>query len=110
MPPDKESLAARTMRRILLSLLLAAVLLVPLFLWGGVDAHEFQRTWGKLSLGTYFSALGLHVAMYVLRTLRFQVLLPPEERPPFAPFLAVCSAYMMAALVLPAKIGEATFV
>ncbi len=98
------------MRRIILSLLLAAVLLVPLFLWGGVDVHDFERTWGKLTVGTYFSALGLHVAMYVLRTLRFQVLLPPEERPPFAPFMAVVSAYSMAAFVLPAKIGEATFV
>jgi uncharacterized membrane protein YbhN (UPF0104 family) len=110
MPPESPSLAARTLRRVILSLLLAAVLLVPLFLWGGIDAHDFARTWGQLTLGTYFAALGLHVAMYALRTLRFRVLLPAEERPAFAPFMAVTAAYTMAAFVLPAKIGEATFV
>jgi uncharacterized membrane protein YbhN (UPF0104 family) len=110
MPPDSGSLASRTLRRVILSLLLAAVLLVPLFLWGGVDARDLENTWGRLSVGTYLAALGLHAAMYLLRTLRFRILLPQSERPPFGPFLAVCSAYTMAAFVLPAKIGEATFV
>jgi uncharacterized membrane protein YbhN (UPF0104 family) len=110
MPPESPSLAARTLRRVILSLLLAAVLLVPLFLWGRLDLHDFERTWGKLTLGTYFTALGLHVAMYALRTLRFTVLLPAPERPAFAPFMGVTAAYTMAAFVLPAKIGEATFV
>jgi uncharacterized membrane protein YbhN (UPF0104 family) len=107
MPPESVS---RTLRRVVLSLLLAVVLLVPLYVWGGVDARDLERTWGRLSIGTYLGALGLHVAMYVLRTLRFQVLLPPEERPAFAGLVAVVAAYTMAAFVLPAKIGEATFV
>lgn len=110
MPQESLSLAARTLRRVILSLFLAALLLVPLFAWGGLDARDFERTWGRLTLATYFSALGLHVAMYVLRTLRFRILLPSSERPPFAPFLAVVAAYTMAAFVLPAKIGEASFV
>jgi len=109
-PLDRSSLASRTLRRILLSLLLAALLLIPLFLWGGVEAHDFERTWGRLSAGTYLTALGLHIAMYALRTLRFSILLPSAERPAFATFLAVCAAHTMAAFVLPAKIGEATFV
>jgi glycosyltransferase 2 family protein len=110
MPPDSVSLATRTLRRIVLSLLLALVLLVPLFIWGGVDARDLERTWGRLSAGTYLAALGIHAAMYALRTLRFRILIPPVERPDVPPFLAVVSAYTMAAFILPAKIGEATFV
>jgi len=104
------SLATKTLIRVLASLLLAAVLLVPLFWYGGVDAADLERTWGRLTWKVYATALLLHVAMYVLRAVRFRVLLPPAERPPFAPLLAVCGAYTMAAFVLPAKIGEASFV
>jgi len=104
------SLAARTSIRILLSLLLAAALLVPLFLYGGVDASDFGRTWGRLTWTTYATATALHVSMYLLRAWRFRLLLPPSERPAYRPLLAVCGAYTMAAFVLPAKIGEASFV
>lgn len=97
-------------RRVLLSLALAAVLLVPLVVWGGVDAGDLERTWGRLTWQSYATATALHVAMYVLRAVRFRVLFPPAERPESRPVLAVNAAYTMAAFVLPAKIGEASFV
>lgn len=96
--------------RIGASLVFAAALLVPLALWGNVNVDDLRATAARLSFGTYFAALGLHVALYVLRAMRFQVLFPPESRPSGGPFLAVCAAHTLAAFVLPAKIGEATFV
>lgn len=96
--------------RIGASLVLAAALLVPLALWGEVGVADLRATAARLSLGTYFAALALHVALYVLRAVRFQMLFPPESRPSGGPFLAVCAAHTLAAFVLPAKIGEATFV
>jgi glycosyltransferase 2 family protein len=104
------SLALRTLTRIGLSLVLAAVLLAPLFVWGGLDVHELAATWKQLTWSVYLSSLGLHVALYFLRAVRFRVLMPPDERPAFLPFLSVCASHTMAAFVLPAKIGEATFV
>jgi uncharacterized protein (TIRG00374 family) len=104
------TLALQTLARVSLSLLIAALLLAPLFVWGGLDAHDLRATWEKLSWQVYLSALGLHVLLYVLRAVRFRILMPPAERPAFPPFLAVCAAHTMAAFVLPAKIGEATFV
>lgn len=92
------------------SLVLAAALLVPLALWGGVSADDLRATAARLSVETYLSALGLHVALYVLRAIRFHALFPPESKPSAGPFLAVCAAHTLAAFVLPAKIGEATFV
>lgn len=104
------NLASRIAARIALSLVVAAALLVPLFVWGGVDAREIARTLGRLTPSTYLLALALHASLYVLRALRFRVLIPPEHRPPFLPLLSVCAAHQMAAFVLPAKIGEAAFV
>jgi uncharacterized protein (TIRG00374 family) len=104
------NLASRTAARIALSLLVAAALLALLFAWGGVDVHTIAQTLGRLTPATYLAALGLHLALYVLRAIRFRILIPPRHRPAFLPFLSVCAAHQLAAFALPAKIGEAAFV
>lgn len=96
--------------RIALSLLVAAVFLTVLVVSGGVDAHDVERTWGALTWRSYAIATALHAFVYVLRAVRFRMLLPPGERPDFRALSAVNAAYTMAAFVLPAKLGEASFV
>ena len=100
----------KTLRRGLVSLLVAGVLLAGLMAWGGVEVADLARALGQLSLATYASALALHAALYLLRALRFQVLIPPALRPSFGRTTAVSAAHSLAAFVLPAKIGEAAFV
>jgi uncharacterized membrane protein YbhN (UPF0104 family) len=96
--------------RVLLSLLVAALLLYVLARWGGVGVQDVRAALARLPLGCYLGALGLHVLLYLLRTLRFQVLTPPAERPGFAGQLGVCLAHGMASIVLPAKVGELAYV
>ena len=95
--------------RVGLSLGVAALLLAGLMAWGGVTPGEVVATLGRLSLATWATALGLHAALYLLRALRFRMLIG-EEAPGLAKLLPITSAYTLASLVLPAKLGEAAFV
>lgn len=97
-------------RRIFLSLLLAALLLALLAWWGGVGPVELVDSLRALPPRTFLLALALHTAIYLLRALRFRILLPAASRPSFGHVLAVSSAHNLAAYVLPAKTGEASFV
>jgi len=92
------------------SLAVAGVLVVVLAKWGGVGAGEVGDALGRLSVGGYLVALALHVGAYVLRAVRFQVLLAPGHRPGIGAQLGVVLSYGMASLVLPAKVGELTYV
>jgi len=96
--------------RLVASLAVAVGLLGALMLLGGIGPRDLLAGLAKLSFRAYAAALGLHVALYALRALRFRLLLPAERRPGFGHLLAITSSYTMAALILPAKIGEATFV
>lgn len=96
--------------RLLVSLALAAAVLAPLFVWGQVDRATIEATWARLTLAAWIPAFALHVLLYVVRSWRFAVLLPPAERPDQRALLPVCAAHTLAAFVLPAKLGEATFV
>ena len=97
-------------RRLLVSLVLAAVLLTVLMLWGGVTPADLARALGRLTPATYLTALALHVSLYLLRTWRFAILVPPATRPRFGALASVCASHTLAAFVLPAKIGEGAFV
>ncbi|MBL8857322.1 MAG: flippase-like domain-containing protein [Planctomycetes bacterium] len=101
---------AHTVLRFVMSLVLAGALLVPLWLYGKLEITDLTQAVGRLSAGTLVPALALYAGMYVLRTIRFRYLIPAAERPAFVPLLGVTAAYTMAATLLPAKIGEATFV
>lgn len=96
--------------RLLLSLLVAALLLFVLARWGGVSAADVRAALGRLPLASYLAALGLHVLLYLLRTLRFQVLTEAGERPGFLAQLGITLSYGMASIVLPAKVGELSYV
>lgn len=100
----------KTALRLLLSLAIAALLLWGFAAWSGLSAAELFGAWREVSLATWATALGLHAAVYVLRAWRFRVLFPPDERPSLGSLMAVGAAHNLAAYVLPAKTGEATFV
>lgn len=97
----------RTALRLLLSIAIAAALLAALFAWGNLSLEELWETWRRLPLEVYLLALGIHLVIYALRSARFAVLLPGERRPDQPRLLAISAAHNMAALLLPAKTGEA---
>ena len=96
--------------RLALSLGIAAGLLLVLMALGGVRPGELLAGLRRLDLASYAIALGLTVAVYVLRAWRFRVLLPARLRPGIWKLLAITSSYTMASVILPAKVGEASFV
>ena len=100
----------KTLVRILLSLSAALLLLYALALWGDVSIAEVSATLRRIPFKTWALALAVHCGIYTARSLRFRLLLPRAERPSLAAVLAVSSAHNLAAYVLPARSGEATFV
>lgn len=97
-------------RRLALSSGVAVLLLLALFVLGGVDPADVWRTLVRLSPGVYLMALGLHVATTALRAMRFQLLIPRSARPGFRHALPVAAAHNMASYVLPLKAGEAALI
>lgn len=87
---------------------MAVALLWLLFSWGDLSLEELWAQWRELPPSVYLGALGVHVAIYALRSLRFRVLLPREHRPDHARLLSISAAHNLAALYLPVKTGEAT--
>ncbi len=59
-----------------------------------------------MSLSAALAAFAVHVAIYIVRSQRFRVLLPADHRPTNAAMLAISAAHNLAAYVLPAKSGE----
>lgn len=106
----RASPASFTALRIALSLVFAAALLVPLWWYGGLETKDLTDAWRRLSPLVLVPTFGLYVLINQLKAARFRSLLPASERPPFVPLSGVTAAYTMAAVVLPAKIGEASFV
>jgi hypothetical protein len=100
----------KLLRRFLLSLAVAGLLLWLLFEWGGIGPAELADSLRALEARTYWTALGVHLAIHWVRSLRYQVLIPPGQRPGALAMLACSSAHNLASYVLPAKTGEATLV
>lgn len=96
--------------RLVLSLAVAAGLLAVLMLLGGIGLEDLLAGLRQLSLRDYLTALALHIALYALRAWRFHLLLPVERRPGSLRLLSITASYTMASIILPAKMGEATFV
>ena len=97
-------------QRLALSFGAAALLLLALFVLGGVNPLDVLHTLVRLSPGVYFLALALHLATTALRAVRFQVLIPRSARPSFRHALPVAAAHNMASYVLPLKTGEAALI
>lgn len=100
----------KTTVRISASIAVAVLLIVGLMVWGGVSPRDALRTIQGLPPSVYFVTLGMHLALYCLRALRFNLLIPSVRRPSFRRALIVASAHNMASYVLPAKTGEASYV
>ncbi len=96
--------------RVLISLCVAGILVAFLAFFGDVRWSDVADAWRKLSLRAYATALAFHVLLYLLRSVRFYILVPPEQRPAFGRLAVVSAAHSMASTILPAKIGEATFI
>ncbi len=89
---------------------IALALLTALMVWGGVKPSEALDVLRELEPAVFFMALGSHMSIYCFRALRFMLLVPKENRPPFGRALMVTAAHNLASYVLPAKTGEATLV
>jgi len=100
----------KTTVRISASITLAVLLIAGLMVWGGVSPRDALRTIHELPTSVYLLTLGMHLGLYCLRALRFNLLIPRERRPSFKRALIVASAHNMASYVLPAKTGEASYV
>lgn len=101
---------AAFLRRLFLSLGFALLLLVLLFVLGGVDLADVVDTLARLSPEAYALALGLHLATTGGRAVRFQLLIPRSARPSFRHALSIAAAHNMASYVLPLKAGEASLI
>ncbi|MEM7311406.1 MAG: lysylphosphatidylglycerol synthase transmembrane domain-containing protein [Planctomycetota bacterium] len=100
----------KTATRISASVGIAALLIIGLMTWGGVSPSDAIDTILQLPPHVYLIALGMHMTLYCLRALRFNLLIPRERRPSFRRSLIVSGAHNMASYVLPAKTGEASLV
>ncbi len=78
--------------------------------WGGVEPADAWRRLRALPPSAFFAALGVHMGIYLLRALRFYVLIPRSVRPSYGRVLVMSSAHNLASYVLPAKTGEASLV
>ena len=85
-------------------------MLWALFHWSGLKPGELWSTWARLSPLVALEAFAVHLAIYVVRSQRFRVLLPQAQRPAHGAMLAISAAHNLAAYVLPAKTGEMTLV
>lgn len=93
----------------MLSIAVAAGLIALLFHWTGTSVEEVARTLAGLDLRIHAVALGIQAVIYPLRAIRLRVLLPADA--PSVPRLTgLSAAHILAANVLPAKLGEAALV
>ena len=96
--------------RLAISAAIGAACLWALFHWSDLRPADLWNSWKHLSWSAALAALGVHLAIYVVRSQRFRVLLPAAQRPAHAAMLAISAAHNLAAYVLPAKTGELTLV
>lgn len=96
--------------RVLLSVAVAGLLVFLLLELTGTSSGEVIATLRALDPRVYFTALAVQAAIYPVRALRFWVLMPRAHRPAFGRLLPVTAAHILAANVLPAKVGEAALV
>ncbi len=99
-----------TALRLVLSLTLAAGLIALLLHWSGTAPGEILAALRELDLSVYWTALGVQLLIYPLRALRLRILLPREHSVSTARLLPISAAHILAANVLPAKLGEASLV
>jgi uncharacterized protein (TIRG00374 family) len=96
--------------RVAVSTAIGAACLWFLFRWSKLEPAQLWSSWKRLSWTTALAAFSVHVAIYIVRSQRFRVLLPADRRPSSVSMLAISAAHNLAAYVLPAKTGEMALV
>ena len=96
--------------RVLVSLAVASLLVVLLLGWTGTTVGDVAGALRALDARVYLTALLVQAAIYPARALRFSALMPAARRPRMTRLLPVTAAHILAANVLPAKVGEAALV
>ena len=89
---------------------IAAALIALLLQWADIRPAEIAATLGRIDPRAYWSALAVQALIYPLRALRLSILLPAAHRPTVARLLPITASHILAANVLPAKVGEASLV
>lgn len=95
--------------RFALSVLLAVVLVALLFRWSGTTVAQVTDALRGLDPRVHVLALGIQAVIYPLRALRLRALLP-DDAPSVSRLTGLSAAHILAANVLPAKLGEAALV
>jgi len=93
-----------------LSLAIAAGLIALLLDWADIRPAQIAATLRRIDPRAYWSALFVQAAIYPLRALRLSILIPSAHRPTVARLLPITASHILAANVLPAKVGEASLV
>ncbi|GJM23154.1 MAG: hypothetical protein DHS20C15_30690 [Planctomycetota bacterium] len=96
--------------RFVISVAIATGLLAVLLSVTDTSVAEVVASLRSLPPRVYFVALACHLGAYLLRAARFRLLVPQRDRPAYSRVLTVSGAHNLAAYVLPAKTGEASFV
>jgi len=100
----------RTALHLFLSLAIAAALIALLLEWADIRPAEIADTLRRIDSRAYWTALAVQAAIYPLRALRLSILLPAAHRPTVGRLLPITASHILAANVLPAKVGEASLV
>lgn len=98
--------------KLLLSVLVAALAIALLFLWGGVSFADVLESVRSIHPGVFAASLGVQASIYVFRAVRLRGLLRAAggELPPTPRLVAASAAWILDSHVLPAKVGEASLV
>ena len=100
----------RTALHLLLSLAIAAALIALLLEWADIRPAEIADTLARIDARAYWTALAVQAVIYPLRALRLSILIPAAHRPSVARLLPITASHILAANVVPAKVGEASLV
>ena len=100
----------RTALHLVLSLAIAAALIALLLEWADIRPAEIAATLRRIDPRAYWGALAVQAVIYPLRALRLSILIPSAHRPTVARLLPITASHILAANVLPAKVGEASLV
>ena len=96
--------------RTLASIVVAVALIALLLNWSGTSTDQILAALAALDPTVYWTAFAIQLTLYPLRAIRTRLLLPQEDKVSTLRLIPATAAHILAAYVLPAKLGEATFV
>src|SRR4030095_11531783 len=106
--PTSADAPERKRKAIRLALSVGVAIVLLALLLHDVNWRESWNVLRRLSPLTCLAVLGVHLCIYVLRTLRFAALIP-DRRVPLAQLWSIQAANQFAALLLPLRTGGITY-